>query len=213
MYTNHITGTIARNNIDASRSDSCRQIAEFLSILSSGNISGDPLRVDLPDIAARYFVQIVEEGTSRPEAQSPKSIVYKIPDFDIYFGRITDLASMMSLQPVVCLDEDIEFLPHEDYGRLLEQLRPCFDSEYRPKHPRRLFLSGVPTTVFSSEELEATLDADADALLKLYNDIATNSQPTWEEFTSVIKLVKPGFWPSRDDLLAGHKSVQATLRD
>jgi len=198
---------------DVFRSHLCRPIAEFLSVLSSGRTLETPLRVEIPGVIAKYFALAVDERANRPETQTQNLIAYKILDFDIIGAKPKDLANVMSLQPVICLDEDIELTPHDDYETLLKQLRPCFNSEYRSKHPRRLFLSGVPTTVFPPEELEATLDTDADALLKLYNDIATNSQPTWEEFTSVIKLVKPGFWPSRDDLLAGHKSVQATVRD
>ena len=198
---------------DNSLPDICRPIAGFLLILSSERTLENPLRVEIPGDMAKSIALAVDESASRLRTLSPGLIAYKIFDFYIIGARTKDLANLMSLQPVVCLAEDIGLTPHHDYETLLEQLRACFNSEYRSKHPRRLFLSGVASTVFSRKQLEVTLDADADALLKLYNRIATNTQPTWDEFTSVIKLVKPGFWPSRDDLLAGHKSVQATLRD
>jgi len=189
------------------RVDICKTILKFLSVLAHDDLSKAPLRVDISFNMAKYFAQIAEEGVIRPDVQSPKSIVYKIPYLDIDLARTKDLANVMALQPVVCLDEDIELAPHEDYDCLLKRLRHCFSSEHRPTYPRRLFLSGLPATVLSPEELEATMDADADTLLKLYNHITTDSQPTWEEFTSVIKLVKPDFWPSREDLEAGPKSV------
>jgi hypothetical protein len=191
----------------SSRVDLCKTILEFLSVLAPVDVLQDPLQVDISGNMAVRFAQTAEEGADRPEAQLLKSINFKIPCIDILFGNKKDVATLMSLQPVVYFDEDIELAPHEDYECLLKRLRPCFSSEHRPTYPGRLFLSGLPATVLSPEELEATRDAEADTLLKLYNDIKTDSQPTWEEFTSTIKLVEPGFWPSRDDLEAGRRSV------
>jgi hypothetical protein len=56
------------------------------------------------------------------------------------------------------------------------RLLRCFGQRHRPE-PHRLFLSGVSELILAPEELGATDDTDADALLKLYNHMPTDLQP------------------------------------
>jgi len=197
------------SGMDDIRADVCRQIVDFLVFLAPERVTEYPLRVDIPDTMARYFARIVKEGVGQLRDQSTKSVTYKISHWDYNLDEPKDLAEVMCLQPVVCFDDEDAYYPYGEFEleSLLIRLDHCFSQQYHPTSSRQLFLSDVPRIALTSRELGITKDADADALLKLYNRMQRASRPTWKEFTSTIKLVEPGFWPSRDDLEAGRRSV------
>lgn len=198
---------VYQNGQTSPRISSCKLLRAFLSGLASNNDLSDPIHVDISSGLAKRYAKHVQKDAKLDKPST--SLSFKIRYWEVYLDKPTDLANLICLQPVVCLDDDCD--SHQDFQELLEHLNPCFSQRQRSSNPRQLFLSGAPAIVLSPKELRASLDPVADSLLKLYQNINGTWEPTWEEFTSFIKLVGPEFWPSRSDLERGYRSVSSLI--
>jgi hypothetical protein len=97
----------------------------------------------------------------------------------------------------------------KELGENLEQAMRRYDGGLEPGC---LYLCGLPQMVLTPEEIEAAGDdVDEVALLKVHNAIPLSARwryrphPTpikWQDFQSKVKLVGPGFRPTRADLAA-----------